>query len=204
MEKSSLIFYVVQWKEQVMLRNGMRAEKVGLCMPSVVAPSVAFGLTWMWRSDWSNYLKKTNPLNSKWKNNFLIPGWTANTILTGKLASVLQQRQQACTSQKSKIVPLWSSEGSLMSPYKPEILQTLSVWKQTNLPYFPLYQESVISYHLSPIPACLIKKQLSFQDRPIIMPYQYLSLFSFSLFIFYFFDRLSLWFSINTSSDEWG
>lgn len=50
MEKSFLTFYVVQQKE-VMLENGGRAEQVGVCVVSVVASSVAFGLPWMWRSD---------------------------------------------------------------------------------------------------------------------------------------------------------
>lgn len=50
-EKSFLTFYSVQQKEQVMLENGGRAEQVGVCTLSVVAPSVALGLPWIWRSD---------------------------------------------------------------------------------------------------------------------------------------------------------
>lgn len=92
----------------------------------------------------------------------LILRWTANAYLPGKLGCPSQQEQQICTSQKPNMVSPWTSEPhfSDMSPQArnysdiecEEENELIIFWSLLG-PSSPLCQESVTSYHISPMPA---------------------------------------------------
>lgn len=65
-KKSVLAFYAVDQNEGVVLEKEGRAEQIGSIQVCIL--SVALSVTFL-QSD----LKKINPLNSQWKDNFSDP-----------------------------------------------------------------------------------------------------------------------------------
>lgn len=65
-KKSVLAFYAVDQNEGVVLEKEGRAEQIGSIQVCIL--SVALSVTFL-QSD----LKKRNPLNSQWKDNFSDP-----------------------------------------------------------------------------------------------------------------------------------